>query len=450
MSISFSSALSRNGKGQISTFDSDNWYLNHQIARAPNRGIFTRQHDSIFENSRITQAIANSSDRVTENILTFARGVNPMVSIQFSNSDGRPSKLPNMILQDGAFRPPIRTQEETMPLSRLPYGPISIDGIPSTIPSDKSRPEQVHFREIITPLAPQHDHNAHAPAEPAPQYISFDRLARKLATYTATAGQSDSTTVVDAVPRTIPVLRDALTTAATSNPSDTTQIVESLLRHIPDLRPSLTAAYDSNPSDVGQIVEAVARRYPELVRQLVATPGTNLSNSTRDPDNISRQLPDLVRMLTSAIATTNPRGLSDDADVTRPIPSLAPALGVYPTTNISSTNEGFDQPRLIPNLDPKLQYTFTTQPLNGQSAGLGSPTFTRLREAPLQLDAIEASKTKPITSVPFMPPNMPPTLSLGSFTPTSGAPGTLADTLLGASENISMGPYKRTRVSRRE
>ena len=226
--------------------------------------------------------------------------------------------------------------------------------------------------------------------------------------------------------------------------------MESLLRHIPDLRPSLTAAYDSNPSDVGQIVEAVARRYPELVRQLVATPGTNLSNSTRDPDNISRQLPDLVRMLTSAIATTNPRGLSDDADVTRPIPSLAPALGVYPTTNISSTNEGFDQPRLIPNLDPKLQYTFTTQPLNGQSAGLGSPTFTRLREAPLQLDAIEASKTKPITSVPFMPPNMPPTLSLGSFTPTSGAPGTLADTLLGASENISMGPYKRTRVSRRE
>jgi hypothetical protein len=79
-----------------------------------------------------------------------------MVSISFGNADGTPAKLPHTILRDGAFRPPIRTVEETQPLSRLPYTSYSIPACPSLI-ADLARQVPVAFREINdAPLSAEH------------------------------------------------------------------------------------------------------------------------------------------------------------------------------------------------------------------------------------------------------------------------------------------------------
>ena len=50
----------------------------------------------------------------------YARGVNPMVSVSYQNygSGAGSVKLPYRIMKDGAFRPPIKTIEELLPLSR--------------------------------------------------------------------------------------------------------------------------------------------------------------------------------------------------------------------------------------------------------------------------------------------------------------------------------------------
>lgn len=152
MSISYSSALSRNGKGQL--YGSEDWLSNKHVAKEPNRAEFTRQKDQFFENSRFVQAFNDSGSRISEDILPYARGINPLVSVSFSNSDGRPVKLPNKILENGAFRPPIRKIEEIVPLSRLPIGNYSVHTSPS-IQVYKAQPLPLNYRAIIEakPLA---------------------------------------------------------------------------------------------------------------------------------------------------------------------------------------------------------------------------------------------------------------------------------------------------------
>jgi hypothetical protein len=64
----------------------------------------------------------DAGDRLRDTILPFARGVNPMVEVQFQNSgstltNNRQTSLPYKIQ---AFRPPIVKQEDVLPLSRLP------------------------------------------------------------------------------------------------------------------------------------------------------------------------------------------------------------------------------------------------------------------------------------------------------------------------------------------
>ena len=152
MSISYSSALSRNGKGQL--YGSEDWLSNKHVAKEPNRAVFTRQKDQFFENSRFVQAFNDSGSRISEDILPYARGINPLVSVSYSNSDGSPVKLPNKILENGAFRPPIRKIEEIVPLSRLPIGNYSIHTSPS-IKVYKPQPLPLNYKAIIEakPLA---------------------------------------------------------------------------------------------------------------------------------------------------------------------------------------------------------------------------------------------------------------------------------------------------------
>lgn len=116
------------------------------ILRDPPKSIQTRYIPKVGETSDITQMIQDSGDRVCEVIKPYARGVNPMVSVSYSNygtnggqvryrggasgtgqdaisirgSGGVQSSYPYKIMQDGAFRPPIIPPQELLPLSRLP------------------------------------------------------------------------------------------------------------------------------------------------------------------------------------------------------------------------------------------------------------------------------------------------------------------------------------------
>lgn len=103
------------------------------IRKDPPKSIHTRRINKVGETSNITAMIDDSGDRVCEAIATFARGVNPMVSVSYGNHGnaamaGNPTamsgksfaSMPYRIMNGGAFRPPVYDQRELLPLSRLP------------------------------------------------------------------------------------------------------------------------------------------------------------------------------------------------------------------------------------------------------------------------------------------------------------------------------------------
>lgn len=118
MSLSYSAIKT---KGGIVTLPSVGaWGTNINIIKDPYKSIHTRRIDKVGDTSSLTQMIDDSGNRSCEAILEYARGQNPMVSVSYSNSNGAPAKLPYTIMKDGAFRPPLKTQRDLLPLSRLP------------------------------------------------------------------------------------------------------------------------------------------------------------------------------------------------------------------------------------------------------------------------------------------------------------------------------------------
>jgi hypothetical protein len=135
MSISYS-AITNNGKVTLPSVDT--WGTNMNILKDPPKSISTRRIDKVGQTSSITEMIDESENRAAECILPFARGVNPSVSVSYSNSsnnggqltggfnsgEGRGfnystnASLPYKVGE--AFRPPVLTQYDTLPLSRLP------------------------------------------------------------------------------------------------------------------------------------------------------------------------------------------------------------------------------------------------------------------------------------------------------------------------------------------
>lgn len=112
------------------------WNTNMNIVREPPKSIHTRRRDKVGSTSSITQMIADSGDRSREAIKIYPRGVNPMVSVDygthggnsgqhggglnqgFTQIGGRSASLAYKIMNGGAFRPPVMTQAELLPLSR--------------------------------------------------------------------------------------------------------------------------------------------------------------------------------------------------------------------------------------------------------------------------------------------------------------------------------------------
>ena len=128
------SALINSGRVTLPSVES--WGTNMNILRDPPKSIHTRKIDKVGETSLITQMIEDSSDRASEAILVYPRGVNPSVSVSYSNygnnggqgqagnlnglNNTTQARLPYTIMREGTFRPPVLRQEELMPLSRQP------------------------------------------------------------------------------------------------------------------------------------------------------------------------------------------------------------------------------------------------------------------------------------------------------------------------------------------
>lgn len=127
------SAITNSGRATLPSVES--WGTNMNILRDPSSGIFTRRINKVGDTSSITSMIDDSSDRACEAISVYARGVNPFVSVSYSNNGnnggqrgggclaeggGQSAKLPYTIMRDGAFRPPVLLEQDLLPLSRLP------------------------------------------------------------------------------------------------------------------------------------------------------------------------------------------------------------------------------------------------------------------------------------------------------------------------------------------
>lgn len=132
MSINYN-AIVGFGSGKTTLPSVESWGQNMNILRDPSRSIVTRKIDKVGQDSSITQMIDDSGNRNCEAISLYAKGVNPSVSVSYSNygnnggqglnlSGGgqKNAKLPYPAIKDGAFRPPIMTQYQLLPLSRMP------------------------------------------------------------------------------------------------------------------------------------------------------------------------------------------------------------------------------------------------------------------------------------------------------------------------------------------
>ena len=112
------SSLTNSGKVTLPSVDS--WGTNMNIIRDPPKSIMTRRRDKVGENNDMLQMIDNS-DRSNEAIMRFSRGVNPSVSVSYSNNGGslqnfgnQQARLPYSINKDGDFRPPVQAPQDSL------------------------------------------------------------------------------------------------------------------------------------------------------------------------------------------------------------------------------------------------------------------------------------------------------------------------------------------------
>ena len=136
MSLSYT-GLTNYGKTTLPSVES--WGTNMNILRDPPKSIMTRKQNKVGETNSIIENNLNS-DRINENILVYARGVNPMVGVSYNNdssgisgnlaglsqsfntisTSSTQSMLPYRIMNGQYFQPPVMTKEELLPLSRQP------------------------------------------------------------------------------------------------------------------------------------------------------------------------------------------------------------------------------------------------------------------------------------------------------------------------------------------
>ena len=144
MSISYSGITSY-GKTTLPSVES--WGRSMNIMKDPPKSIHTRRKNRVGNTSAITEEIDAATDRACEAIRVYARGTNPAVSVMYNTQGAGPqggrggaaagvgtfdtnkgssslystqASLPYKIMNGGAFRPPVLTQRQLLPLSRQP------------------------------------------------------------------------------------------------------------------------------------------------------------------------------------------------------------------------------------------------------------------------------------------------------------------------------------------
>jgi len=132
--LSYSSLVNR---GKLTLPSVDTWGTNNNIKRDPPKSIMTRRVDKVSDTNQIVKMVDNC-DRSNDAILRFARGVNPSVSVSYSNNGGslqnfgnQQSFLPYRINKDGDFHPPVQAPLDLLPLSRLKYNNVQVITTPS-------------------------------------------------------------------------------------------------------------------------------------------------------------------------------------------------------------------------------------------------------------------------------------------------------------------------------
>jgi len=130
-------------KKHYSFGDIEEWNGNTSIEKAPHKSVMTRHKIRVGEDNSLIEMVDDSGDRFQQYVNPYAKGVNQMVDVQYSNYGqtgktqnsngviggvaGSSGKLPYTILDKGAFRPPILRQEDLLPWSRMPRLAFSVD-----------------------------------------------------------------------------------------------------------------------------------------------------------------------------------------------------------------------------------------------------------------------------------------------------------------------------------
>ena len=130
MSISYSGITSY---GKVTLPSVSGAFGTMNIIKDPPKSIHTRRKDRVGQNMDLIQMVQDSGSRSTEAIREYARGVNPMVSVSYSNQgnnggqslfstfSNKVAYTPNSLGAAGfQFRPPARRPQELLPLSRQP------------------------------------------------------------------------------------------------------------------------------------------------------------------------------------------------------------------------------------------------------------------------------------------------------------------------------------------
>lgn len=131
MAISYAAIRNHQAKVTLPSVEGG-WYINSNIMKDPPKSVHTRRIDKVGDTNAINLMIEESPDRQCEAINYYARGVNPMVSVDYGQgqqgagtgtgcSGGAQPFLPHRIMREGAFRPPVREGVTSLlPLSRMP------------------------------------------------------------------------------------------------------------------------------------------------------------------------------------------------------------------------------------------------------------------------------------------------------------------------------------------
>lgn len=91
------------------------------IYKDPPSARYTRKYEPVNMGD-VNHYIRSDTDRISDSINYFPRGIDPMKSVEYNNTGGgRQASLPYKVMRHGAFRPPMYAIEDRLPLSRMKY-----------------------------------------------------------------------------------------------------------------------------------------------------------------------------------------------------------------------------------------------------------------------------------------------------------------------------------------